>query len=230
MLFPPIIVWIYYVCMILNWNGGQILKISMCAFFNISKFLISSMLSILQSFSLSLQSLFPAPSFIACSSSFMPLYGPNVSASPYLCKHSPNPAPILWYFTIIHHSITPQSSKFHNVPVLPAVLSISATTSVRHLFAGPTGPTHRTDDTLLKPFLLQSNSLFDILSVCALQTSIRLSSFWPQPSHHHPAPEYLSRRCVRIIDIPGRAHLRSASAGQLVVPSTNITSKKRITK
>ena len=38
---------------------------------------------------------------------------------------------------------------------------------------------------------------------------------------HGLAPKYLSRRCVRIIDIPGRAHLRSASAGQLVVTSTN---------
>ena len=37
---------------------------------------------------------------------------------------------------------------------------------------------------------------------------------------HGLAPEYLSRRCVRIIDIPGHAHLRSASACQLVVPST----------
>ena len=38
---------------------------------------------------------------------------------------------------------------------------------------------------------------------------------------HGLTPEYLSRRCVRIIEIPGRAHLRSASAGQLVVPFTN---------
>ena len=38
---------------------------------------------------------------------------------------------------------------------------------------------------------------------------------------HGLAPDYLSRRCVRVRDVPGRAHLRSASAGQLMVPTTN---------
>ena len=38
---------------------------------------------------------------------------------------------------------------------------------------------------------------------------------------HGLAPDYLSRRCVRVRDVPGRAHLRSASAGQLMVPITN---------
>ena len=38
---------------------------------------------------------------------------------------------------------------------------------------------------------------------------------------HGLAPDYLSRRCVRVRDVPGRAHLRSASAGQLMVPVTN---------
>ena len=38
---------------------------------------------------------------------------------------------------------------------------------------------------------------------------------------HGLAPDYLSRRCVRVCDVPGRAHLRSASAGQLMVPITN---------
>ena len=38
---------------------------------------------------------------------------------------------------------------------------------------------------------------------------------------HGLAPDYLSRRCVRVRDVPGRAHLRSVSAGQLMVPITN---------
>ena len=38
---------------------------------------------------------------------------------------------------------------------------------------------------------------------------------------HVLAPDCLSRRCVRVRDVPGRAHLRSASAGQLMVPITN---------
>ena len=38
---------------------------------------------------------------------------------------------------------------------------------------------------------------------------------------HGLAPEYLSRRCVRVRDVPGRAHLRSASAGQLMAPISN---------
>ena len=38
---------------------------------------------------------------------------------------------------------------------------------------------------------------------------------------HGLAPDYLSRRCVRVHDVPGHAHLRSASAGQLMVPIMN---------
>ena len=38
---------------------------------------------------------------------------------------------------------------------------------------------------------------------------------------HGLAPDYLSRRCVRVRDVSGRAHLRWASAGQLMVPITN---------
>ena len=33
--------------------------------------------------------------------------------------------------------------------------------------------------------------------------------------------EYLSRRCVRVRDVPGRVHFKSASAGQLLVPIIN---------
>ena len=34
------------------------------------------------------------------------------------------------------------------------------------------------------------------------------------------APGYLSRHCTSVASLPGRAHLRSATSGQLVVPST----------
>ena len=38
---------------------------------------------------------------------------------------------------------------------------------------------------------------------------------------HGLAPDYMSRRCARVRGVPGRAHLRSASAGQLMTPITN---------
>ena len=37
---------------------------------------------------------------------------------------------------------------------------------------------------------------------------------------HNLAPGYLSRHCTSVASLPGRAHLRSATSGQLVVPST----------
>ena len=37
---------------------------------------------------------------------------------------------------------------------------------------------------------------------------------------HNLAPGYLSRHCTPVASLPGRAHLRSATSGQLVVPST----------
>ena len=38
---------------------------------------------------------------------------------------------------------------------------------------------------------------------------------------HDQAPVYLVRRCVRVSSDAGRARLRSASSGQLVVPRTS---------
>ena len=37
---------------------------------------------------------------------------------------------------------------------------------------------------------------------------------------HRKAPAYLSQLCPQVADVPGRARLRSAAAGQLVVPDT----------
>ena len=37
---------------------------------------------------------------------------------------------------------------------------------------------------------------------------------------HNLTPGYLSRHCTSVASLPGRAHLRSATSGQLVVPST----------
>ena len=113
--------------------------------------------------------------FIVCSSSHMSMHHPFLSFETFTIQLLPLSSD---NFTIPHHSITeishPQCSSFTVGPAdLPHLISsIAKPTSNTEIFS--LGP--HTGLELVKLFLSQTNSSFDILSYHALQTSISLSS------------------------------------------------------